>query len=141
MNKIIATFILLLVSQNTLVAEASTDREQIVDAINCFITWDREGGDADSVAPCMSKDVVYQRVNDEGELLRYTPGFDYEGKGLDDYVPYITETEIFGNMAMVKTHKHRAAPKSPYMKAFILYRLKDGWRITNVVWGGITPQK
>jgi len=26
------------------------------------------------------------------------------------------------------------------MKAFILYKLKDGWRITNVIWGGITPE-
>ncbi len=122
-------------------AAASTDREDIIAAIDCFISWDREGGTAESVAPCLAQDVVYQRVNDKGELIRYTPGFDYDGKGIDDYVPYITEVEIFGDMAMVKTHKHREAPKNAYMKAFILYQLKEGWRITNVVWGGITPGK
>ena len=141
MNKGIVALALLLALPATASAQALTDREQIIAAIDCFITWDREGGDAESVAPCLSRDVVYQRVNDSGELIRYTPGFDYEGKGLDDYVPYITEAEIFGNMAIVKTHKHRQAPKSAYMKAFILYRLKEGWRIANVVWGGITPEK
>lgn len=141
MNRIIATAACLLLSNVTLAAHGSTDREEIIAAINCFTTWDLEGGNAASVAPCMSQDVVYQRVNDKGELIRYTPGFDYEGKGRDDYVPYITETEIFGNLAIVKTHKHRDAPKSPYMKAFLLYKLKDGWRITNVVWGSITPAK
>ncbi|MEM9314751.1 MAG: hypothetical protein AAGA95_09000 [Pseudomonadota bacterium] len=141
MNKSIAALTLLLASNAFASAHAATDREQVLAAIDCFITWDREGGDAESVAPCLSTDVVYQRVNDRGELLRYTPGFDYQGKGLDDYVPYITEAEIFGNMAIVKTHKHRSAPKRPYMKAFILYRLREGWRITNVVWGGITPER
>lgn len=119
----------------------SSDRTEIVAAINCFTNWDLNGGDAESVAPCIYKDVVYQRVDAKGELIRYTPGFEYDGKGKDDYVPYITEVEIFGNMAMVKTHKHRATPNIPYMKAFILYKLNTGWRITNVVWGGITPEK
>lgn len=142
MNKVIQ-FLLVLASSACVhvSAQAATDREEIISAINCFIDWDREGGTAETLAPCVVADVVYQRVNAEGELIRYTPGFDYDGKGIDDYVPYITETEIFGNMAMVKTHKHREPPGNPYMKAFILYRLKEGWRITNVVWGGITPAK
>ena len=118
-----------------------SDRAQIIAAVACFTNWDREGGNAESVAPCIYEKVAYQRVNDKGELLVYTPEFESEGKGIDDYTPYVTELEIFGNMAIVKTHKHRAAPKWPYMKAAILYKLKDGWLITNVVWGGITPEK
>jgi len=120
--------------------KADNDRATILAAIECFTKWDLEGGAAQSVAPCLAKDVVYQRVNQKGELIRYTPGFDYEGKGKTDYVPYITELEIFGNMSLVKVHKHRVAPQTPYMKAFVLYNLADGWRITNVIWGGITPQ-
>ncbi len=120
---------------------ALSDRAQIIAAVDCFTKWDREGGNAESVAPCIYEKVAYQRVNDKGELIVYTPEFESEGKGIDDYVPYVTELEIFGNMAIVKTHKHRAAPNWPYMKAVILYKLKDGRRITNVVWGGITPQK
>ena len=118
----------------------ASDRTEITEAIDCFVNWDREGGTAETVKPCVSEKVQYQRVNDQGELILYTPDFKFEGKGLDDYVPYLTELEIFGNMAIVKTHKHRTAPKPTYMKAFILYKLKDGWRITNVVWGGITPE-
>ncbi len=119
--------------------DEASDRSTILAAIDCFTQWDLEGGTEKTVAPCLSSDVVYQRVNQQGELIRYTPGFTYDGKGKDDYVPYVTELEIFGNMAIVKTHKHRTPPKTPYMKAFVLYRLADGWRITNVIWGGITP--
>ena len=119
--------------------QALNDRATILAAIECFTKWDLEGGTEESVAPCLSKDVVYQRVNQNGELIRYTPGFAYDGKGKNDYVPYITELEIFGNMAIVKVHKHRTPPNNAYMKAFVLYDLAEGWRITNVVWGGITP--
>ena len=128
-------------ANETVAAVNVNERTQVVYAIECFLKWDREGGTKESVKPCMHEQVVYQRVNAEGELIRYTPEFTFEGKGLDDYVPYITELEIFGNLAIVKTHKHRTAPNWPYMKAFILYRLNEGWRITNVVWGGITPEK
>lgn len=130
--------ITLLLSMNSAFA---SDRSEITDVINCFLTWDREGGNDESVKPCLYEKVQYQRVNENGELLLYTPGFEFEGKGIDDYTPYVTELEIFGNMAIVKTYKHRAAPNNAYMKAFILYKLSEGWRITNVVWGGITPQK
>jgi len=137
MKHVLAIALLLLLSMN--LAQAS-DRSEITAAIDCFMSWDREGGTPESVQPCVSDKVQYQRVNDQGELIVYTPDFNFDGKGLDDYVPYVTALEIFGNLAMVKTHKHRAAPKTAYMKAFILYKLKDGWRITNVIWGGITPE-
>lgn len=133
-----ALFVVVALSPNLLQA---SDRAAIIESIDCFIAWDREGGDAESVSGCLHDKVAYQRVNNDGELIVYTPSFDFEGKGLDDYTPYITELEIFGNMAMVKTHKHREKPGSPYMKAFILYKLKDGWKITNVVWGAITPEE
>ena len=139
--KLLSLSLLFMISQNTYAADYSSDRADIVAAIQCFTNWDLNGGNDESVEPCIDKQVVYQRVNLKGELIRYTPAFEYEGKGADDYVPYITELEIFGNMAIVKTHKHRATPNKPYMKAFILYRLAEGWRITNVVWGGVTPEK
>ncbi|MBX2849161.1 MAG: hypothetical protein KTR16_12620 [Acidiferrobacterales bacterium] len=143
--KTLITFLFLtflcLLSLNTVANNAATDRNQIITAINCFIDWDLNGGTNKTVEPCLFKDVVYQRVNLKGELIRYTPGFEYDGKGKDDYVPYITELEIFGNMAIVKTHKHRDASNAAYMKAFILYKLTEGWRITNVVWGGLTPEQ
>ena len=138
----LSTLVLIsLFSLNAQADQTATDREQIVTAINCFTNWDLNGGNDETVAPCLYKDVVYQRVNLKGELIRYTPGFEYDSKGANDYVPYITEVEIFGNMAMVKTHKHRDSPNKAYMKAFILYKLAEGWRITNVVWGGITPNR
>lgn len=137
MKHILSVTLILLLSMNSALA---SDRSDIVAAIDCFISWDREGGTPETVKPCVSDKVQYQRVNDQGELILYTPDFNFDGKGLDDYVPYVTGLEIFGNMAIVKTHKHRAAPKYAYMKAFILYKLNDGWRITNVVWGGITPE-
>lgn len=137
--KLSILLMLCLLSLNSHAEQIATDRSQIIAAINCFTNWDLNGGNDESVAPCIYKDVVYQRVNLKGELIRYTPGFEYEGKGANDYVPYITEVEIFGNMAMVKTHKHRDAPAKPYMKALLLYKLADGWRITNVVWGSISP--
>ncbi len=119
----------------------NADRSAIIAAIDCFTTWDLEGGTAQSVEPCLAKDVMYQRVNQKGELIRYTPDFAYEGKGKSDYVPYVTELEIFGGLAIVKVHKHRGAPNKAYMKALILYKLAEGWRITNVIWGDITPEQ
>ncbi|TQV88555.1 hypothetical protein [Aliikangiella coralliicola] len=120
-------------------AESLTDRQAITDTMDNFYHWDHKGG-ADFAKRSLAESVRYNRISKEGEHISYSVDFAYKGKGVNAYIPYIVELDIYGNMAVVKSVHHYDEKRS-YLKAFVLHKLAQGWRITNVSWGKITPEK
>lgn len=123
-------------------ALASDDREQISQVMQCFSKWDIDGGTAAEAEKCISPDVRYQR-NDKGEIKAYTPDLNWKGKGKEALEAHLLDINVYNDMAVV-TVLNRYNPgvdERHFVKTFILYKLKQGWRITNVVWGKRTPEK
>ena len=119
---------------------ADSDREQIKAAMECFYTWDHHGGKENS-SKCISDNVVYHRIDQEGKHSYGTPALDNpEGKGEDAVIHNLIDIDIYNDMAVV-TSLHRYTPESPkltYMKSIVLFKLADGWRVSSVAWGRVT---
>jgi len=124
-------------------AHADTDREQIKAAMECFYQWDLYGGKENS-SKCIADNVQYHRVTQEGEHSFGTPTLDSPtGKGEGTLVHNLVDIDVYNDMAVV-TSLHRYMPDSPrntYMKTLVLYKLKEGWRISSVSWGRVTPDQ
>ena len=115
-----------------------SDREQINQTMSSFFKWDLEGG-VDNAEKALSKTVLYHRLNEKREHVTNTPNFDWEGKGKNAHEHNIVDVDIYKDMAVV-TVLLRYNPQSAsntYMKTFILYKLAQGWRVTNVTWGSV----
>lgn len=135
---IILFFTTLALYCTTVCAQESSDRAQINETMQSFFKWDLEGG-VDNANKALSKTVLYHRINDKGQHATNTPNFDWEGKGKDAHQHNIVDIDIYNDMAVV-TALLRYNPQSPrntYMKTFILYKLSQGWRVTNVTWGRV----
>ncbi len=134
------TFLLVIIGFSTPAAFAQTDREQIKAAIECFYTWDLHGGKENS-SKCISDNVQYHRVDQDGKHAHGTPPLDGEsGKGADALIHHLIDIDIYNDMAVV-TSLHRYMPESPrntYVKNLVLHKLAVGWRITSVAWGRVT---
>ena len=120
-------------------ALADTDREQIKAAMECFYQWDLHGGREYS-SKCIADSVLYHRI-DNGEHSYGTPPLDNDsGKGAEAVIHNLLDIDIYNDMAVV-TSLHRYQPEAPrntYVKNIVLFKLADGWRITNVAWGRVT---
>ncbi|MEO1595637.1 MAG: hypothetical protein AAFS02_10395 [Pseudomonadota bacterium] len=121
-------------------AFGQSDREQIKAAMACFYQWDLYGGEQYS-SKCIADTVLYHRIEENGRHSYGTPPLDNDtGKGAEAVIHNLIDIDIYNDMAVV-TSLHRYQPESPqntYMKNIVLYKLADGWRITNVVWGRVT---
>ncbi|MEO0576915.1 MAG: hypothetical protein AAF004_15770 [Pseudomonadota bacterium] len=121
-------------------AYADSDREQIKAAMECFYRWDHHGG-AENSSQCISDTVLYHRIDENGQHSYGTPPLDNDsGKGEDAVIHNLIDINIYNDMAVV-TSLHRYTPEAPrntYIKNLVLYKLADGWRITNVFWGRVT---
>jgi hypothetical protein len=120
-------------------AESLTDRQKIINAMGYFHQWDFTGS-KELAEKSVEKSVRYNRVSKEGKHISYTPDFEWKGKGVDAYLPIIIGLDIYGGMAVVRVVHHHEE-KGRYLKAIIFHKLAEGWRITNVSWGKITPEK
>ncbi|MFK8014750.1 MAG: hypothetical protein AB8G17_04875 [Gammaproteobacteria bacterium] len=124
-------------------AYAQSDREQIKAAMECFYQWDLYGGKEHS-SKCISDTVLYHRIDENGQHSHGTPQLDKEdGKGAEAVIHNLLDIDIYNDMAVV-TSLHRYQPESPrntYVKNIVLFKLADGWRITNVAWGRVTNQQ
>lgn len=120
-------------------AFADSDREEIAQVMADFQQWDHLGG-VERAKKSLAKTVRYNYVDKEGKHVSYTVDFAYQGKGKAAYKPYIVALDIYGNMAVVKAIHHYNNEQA-YLKAFVLHKLAQGWQITNVSWGQITPDK
>lgn len=114
------------------------DRTEVVDVMQSFYQWDMEGG-AEIAKAIFSQSAKYNRVDQNKKHIAYSVDPTWTGKGKDAYKPYIVGLEIFGNMAIVRS-LHHYDKRGAYTKVFILHKLVDGWQITNVSWGAITPE-
>lgn len=136
---------LLLVTSLTLIptANADSDREQIKAAMECFYTWDLYGG-VENSSKCIAENVQYHRIDRDGKHSFGTPKLDSPtGKGEGSLVHHLVDINIYNDMAVV-TSLHRYMPDSPkntYMKSLVLYKLKEGWRISSVSWGRVTNEQ
>ncbi len=146
MKFINTTFIIictLALFSTTAVSQDNTDRAQINQTMTHFFKWDLEGG-LENANKALSKTVLYHRINEKGEHVTNTPeNFDWDGKGAEAHQHNIVDIDIYNDMAIV-TSLIRYNPQSPrntYMKTFILYKLSQGWRITNVTWGRVSNQQ
>ncbi|MEO0424492.1 MAG: hypothetical protein AAF184_19295 [Pseudomonadota bacterium] len=124
-------------------AYADTDREQIKAAMECFYRWDLHGG-AENSSQCIADTVLYHRIDENGRHSYGTPPLDNDtGKGAEAVIHNLLDIDIYNDMAVV-TSLHRYQPEAPqntYMKNIVLFKLEEGWRITNVVWGRVTNQQ
>lgn len=124
----------------TTAVHADTDREDIKAVVECFYNWDIHGGEKYS-SQCMSDTVLYHRIDQDGKHSYGTPPLDSpSGKGVDAIKHNLIDIDIYNDMAVV-TSLHRYMPESPrntYVKNLVLFKLADGWRITNVSWGRVT---
>jgi hypothetical protein len=124
-------------------AAADSDREQIKAAMECFYQWDLYGG-AERSSKCIADSVLYHRIDENGAHSYGTPDLDSDtGKGADAVIHNLVDIDIYNDMAVV-TSLHRYQPESPrntYMKSIVLYKLAEGWRIANVVWGRVSHEK
>lgn len=124
-------------------AYADTDREQIKAAMECFYQWDLHGGKEHS-SKCIADNVLYHRVDQNGQHAYSTPKLDDDtGKGADTVIHNLVNIDIYNDMAVV-TSLHRYQPESPrntYIKNLVLYKLADGWRIASVAWGRVTNEQ
>lgn len=120
-------------------AASLTDRQKITSAMDNFYQWDYTGK-KEFAEKSLAHSVLYNRVSKEGKHISYAVQFQWEGKGVDAYKSYITGLDIYGDMAVVKAI-HHYQEKGAYLKAFVLHKLAQGWRITHVSWGEITPEK
>jgi len=120
-------------------AEALTDRQRINQVMDSFYQWDHTGG-THNAENSLAHTVRYNRLDEGGKHIAYSIDFNYEGKGKNAYQHFIAGLDIYGKMAVVRSiHYH--AGKGSYLKTFILHKLTQGWRITNVSWGKITPEE
>ena len=121
---------------------ASNDRTEIHQAMQCFFQWDLNGGTAEEAQKCILENVQYQRIVD-GNLDIGSPGLEFKGKGADAHRFNILNIDIYNDVAFVNALlRYNPGPEeSPYVKTFVLYKLKQGWRVTNVLWGKPTPEK
>ncbi|MEM6605121.1 MAG: hypothetical protein AAF671_05130, partial [Pseudomonadota bacterium] len=121
-------------------AYADTDREQIKAAMECFYQWDLYGGKENS-SKCIADTVLYHRIDENRQHSYGTPPLDNDtGKGADAVIHNLMDIDIYNDMAVV-TSLHRYQPEAPrntYMKNIVLFKLDDGWRVTNVAWGRVT---
>lgn len=124
-------------------ALAQSDREQIKEAMECFYQWDLYGGEERS-SKCIADTVLYHRIDDNGDHAYGTPPLDNDtGKGGDAVIHNLLDIDIYNDMAVV-TSLHRYQPESPrntYVKNIVLFKLAEGWRITNVAWGRVTNRQ
>jgi hypothetical protein len=120
-------------------AETLTDRQQISQTMKSFYQWDHTGG-IDNANKSFAASVLYNRIGEQGNHITYTPNFDYKGAGENAYLPIIVDMDIYGKMALVRSVHHYEG-KGRYLKAFVLHKLQQGWRITNVSWGKLTPHE
>lgn len=121
-------------------AHADSDRDQIKAAMECFYQWDLHGG-KDTSSKCISDTVLYHRIDENGNHSYGTPPLDNDtGKGAEAVIHNLLDIDIYNDMAVV-TSLHRYQPEAPqntYVKNIVLFKLADGWRITNVAWGRVT---
>lgn len=138
--KNLAAVLMLGLTLVTVNAHAETDREQIKAAMECFYQWDLHGGEENS-SKCISDTVLYHRIDDKGAHSYGTPTLDSDtGKGADAVIHHLIDIDIYNDMAIV-TSLHRYQPEAPrntYVKSFVLFKLAEGWRITNAAWGRVT---
>lgn len=111
-----------------------SDREEINQVMITFFKWDTEGGVV-SAENSLSKTALYHFVNDKGQHETFPADFDFKGKGKDAPEHDIVDIDIYDNMAVVTVLLRYK--KNTYMKTFILYKLLQGWRITNLAWGSL----
>ena len=121
-------------------ALADSDREEIKAVMEHFYAWDLNGGE-DNAANSLADSVLYHRIDENGQHSYGTPPLgDATGKGAEAVIHNLLDIDIYNDMAVV-TSLHRYQPEAPrntYVKNIVLFKLAEGWRITNVAWGRVT---
>lgn len=111
-----------------------SDREQVNQAIQCFFDWDKTGN-PDTGKKCVYEGILFQYVNKEGSIGKFTPKLLNDGD--QGVVHRLLDLDIYNDLAVVTALTQHApiSDDNTYMKNITLHKTIDGWRVTNVFWG------